>query len=996
KGGLAPLYYWLTAWPIALVGEESLPDIRRVDSRPERHIPTDGLGINHVLHTLDEQWPWRGQILAWHWVRFFSLPMGWITIIATYILARTLFPRQESIAFGAALFIAFLPRFVISSAVINDDNLVFALTALLLLVQIIILQGNHRQAMFGLLGALLGLSLITKYFSLILIPEIILTLFFTRKTVSTAPLSPKSNNVYQLLRLPLIAFLGALFITAGPWFIFIVIQFNQVETLGLIPGLAASLGEPQITEGLVGLLSGQSVRPPAATYSLSDWSGLLYRSFWYEYGWMRVFAPTWVYLLFSLLLVGGLFGLTQKIRGYQVSTKKQVLSTRLTKPILILLLLHVSLFVVVVLVRYILSATIDTGQGRHLYSALPVIAIFIAAGLSHLSNRVETGKNHQLKSGAYRFISPVLLALYVIISTFVLLSPQFIAQHYHTLPITSHPDRFSISSPQNISLTDEIALIGLNAGLVAKAGETLPVTLFWQANSEVNQDYLGSLCLKDEEALPVACWRGHFVDGAYPTRAWEIGDTIADTVFIPIPTCTSLPEKTYTMQLTVWPLNPNAPYPDITNPPVIDYTFTEFPIIIEAAATDNVSAELWRRNERLADTVDIHLNESLTQISYSSQTKSKQFQGLLSQTPWHPLSDLTTNLHLPCQNSSTPFAQVSHYIADPTLPFDTYQSESFAHLNLSFSPRTRTVSPIDSPLTFDQTLSPLTLQLLDKSPIPFQTNQVASQFDLGADPISNLQSSHLPVSITWHAHQWMADPLVVSLKLLDKDFNVAGERVATLGDRYPNVLWIPTETIEETYPVQINPDAPSGLYQLEVGLIRQDNTLPDGFEHLPILDGETQLSQNLYPLTVRLLDPDHQTSPPISLIAEIGETIKLTGYGLSQQNDTIDLALYWQAVGKISTSYTVFTQLIGPDGQVWAQWDNPPQAGRYPMINWSTNDKVVDRYQLTLREGAPSGNYQLLIGLYDPATGQRLPPTINGEAQPHDAIQLTTLTLTPK
>ena len=57
KGGLAPLYYWLTFWPIAIVGEDARPDIRRVDARPERHIPSDGLGINHVMHTLDEQWP---------------------------------------------------------------------------------------------------------------------------------------------------------------------------------------------------------------------------------------------------------------------------------------------------------------------------------------------------------------------------------------------------------------------------------------------------------------------------------------------------------------------------------------------------------------------------------------------------------------------------------------------------------------------------------------------------------------------------------------------------------------------------------------------------------------------------------------------------------------------------------------------------------------------------------------------------------------------------
>ena len=176
KGGLAPLYYWLTAWPIALVGEDARPDIRRVDSRPERYIPTDGLGINHVLHTLDEGWPWRGQVLAWHLVRLLSLPLGWLTIIATYALARRLLPEQSMIALGAAAFVAFLPRFVISSAVINDDNLVFALTSLLLLTQVAIIQGDHRRRTLALLGALFGLALVTKYFSLILIPEIIFTL----------------------------------------------------------------------------------------------------------------------------------------------------------------------------------------------------------------------------------------------------------------------------------------------------------------------------------------------------------------------------------------------------------------------------------------------------------------------------------------------------------------------------------------------------------------------------------------------------------------------------------------------------------------------------------------------------------------------------------------------------------------------------------------------------------------------------------------------------
>jgi uncharacterized membrane protein len=343
KGGLAPLYYWLTAWPVALVGQDTLPDIRRVDARPERHIPTDGLGINHVLHTLDEQWPWRGQVLAWHLVRLLSLPLAWITLIATYALARRLWPEPQIVALGAAAFIAFLPRFVSSSAVINDDNLIFALTSLLLLIQIIILQNLPAASprMFAIFGALFGLALITKYFALILIPEVLFTLIvsqvasrksqteqrpesvkppFATEDQQFPPETPEGKHhaprtrakpplgTHHPPRSTLLPFLAALALTAGPWFAFILLRFNRINELGLIPGLAASLGEPQVTEGLVGLLSGQSVRPVAATYNLPEWLGLLYRSFWFEYGWMQIFAPTWIYGLFTIFLLLAVMG----------------------------------------------------------------------------------------------------------------------------------------------------------------------------------------------------------------------------------------------------------------------------------------------------------------------------------------------------------------------------------------------------------------------------------------------------------------------------------------------------------------------------------------------------------------------------------------------------------------------------------------------------------------------------------------------------------------
>ncbi|MCB0194450.1 MAG: glycosyltransferase family 39 protein, partial [Anaerolineae bacterium] len=562
KGGLAPLYYWLTAWPIALVGEDSLPDIRRVDSRPERHIPTDGLGINHVLHTLDETWPWRGQILAWHLVRLLSLPMGWVTIIATYALAHRLQPKTPLIALMAAAFVAFLPRFVISSAVINDDNLVFALTALLLLVQVIILQSDHPPTpkIMALFGALFGLSLVTKYFSLILIPEILFTLWFAfrKKTTSHVPRSTLH---------PLLAFLIALFLTAGLWFIFITLRFNRINELGLIPGLAASLGEPQITEGLIGLISGQSVRPVAATYALPEWFGLLYRSFWFEYGWMRVFAPTWIYILFALFSLIVIIGLIEKYGFYANNPKTNAHSSEnnlciVPPTIHALFILHISLFLAVVLARYILSATIDTGQGRHLYPALPVIAYYGSVGLYRLFFSYDVVRSAYLKWLFSPIAGVVLITILFISPALISLQPAlFIWPHYDTLPVTTAPVQIPTAQRFDLEFADGVSFRGFVVDEAISAGNALPVSLYWHAEKEAQQDYLVSLCLRDDQERSVGCWRGQFADGRYPARAWEAGDTLIDTVFIPTPTCYRLTQAEYTLHLGVWALDPTSPTP---------------------------------------------------------------------------------------------------------------------------------------------------------------------------------------------------------------------------------------------------------------------------------------------------------------------------------------------------------------------------------------------------------------------------------------------------
>ena len=82
--------------------------------------------------------------------------------------------------------------------------------------------------------------------------------------------------------------------------------------------------------------------------------------------------------------------------------------------------------------------------------------------------------------------------------------------------------------------------------------------------------------------------------------------------------------------------------------------------------------------------------------------------------------------------------------------------------------------------------------------------------------------------------------------------------------------------------------------------------------------------------------------------------------------------LVWSTSTALTDDYTAFVHLVGPDGTLVAQNDRPPLAGFYPTSGWTSNEPVEDTYALTLPETLPSGAYRLLVGWYQPTTGERL------------------------
>lgn len=116
--------------------------------------------------------------------------------------------------------------------------------------------------------------------------------------------------------------------------------------------------------------------------------------------------------------------------------------------------------------------------------------------------------------------------------------------------------------------------------------------------------------------------------------------------------------------------------------------------------------------------------------------------------------------------------------------------------------------------------------------------------------------------------------------------------------------------------------------------------------------------------------------------AQFGRSILLKNAQVNTDLLTVDGSLtvqtVWQAQTRPPKAYTAFIHLVGPDGQLVAQMDQPPFSGFYPTNFWQPNGPLQDSYTLSgLNELAP-GEYQLYLGMYDSQTVEPLPIFVEG------------------
>jgi 4-amino-4-deoxy-L-arabinose transferase-like glycosyltransferase len=194
----------------------------------------------------------------------------------------------------------------------------------------------------------------------------------------------------------------------------------------------------------------------------------------------------------------------------------------------------------------------------------------------------------------------------------------------------------------------------------------------------------------------------------------------------------------------------------------------------------------------------------------------------------------------------------------------------------------------------------------------------------------------------------------------------------------PTIYLGPGEIIADSIPVPVAPDA-EGPILLDVVAGLHD--LASG-ERLPTRDAAGSPVE--YPVigAVKLSGSGH-AAPSYEDEAVFQGGLALAGYDLSETALTpgaaLDVTLIWDAAGPLPVDYTVFVHLVDEAGQIAAQGDAPPRGGRYPTTTWGAGERFPDPHTLALPADLPPGAYALLVGLYDPLSGARLPLEAGGD-----------------
>ncbi|MGH2536425.1 MAG: hypothetical protein ACRDHL_03435, partial [Candidatus Promineifilaceae bacterium] len=226
------------------------------------------------------------------------------------------------------------------------------------------------------------------------------------------------------------------------------------------------------------------------------------------------------------------------------------------------------------------------------------------------------------------------------------------------------------------------------------------------------------------------------------------------------------------------------------------------------------------------------------------------------------------------------------------------------------------------------------------------------------------------LELCWRPLATTDRPLTVLVHLIGPENALIADRRTYPGlGKYPTTNWQPGVPFCDTVRVRIRQRPPRTLvYRVEVSLLDAQ-----AGRRLTAFDSQAEPLGAAFVGSLRLAVDQ---PPPAAGPAANGDAIQLLAAelnpiwppGVEQR-----LELTWRANADLSQDYQVYVHLRRPGGgAIVAQADGPPLGGWYPTSWWPVGETISEQRAFPLPAGTPPGQYELVAGFYDLATGERL------------------------
>jgi hypothetical protein len=176
-------------------------------------------------------------------------------------------------------------------------------------------------------------------------------------------------------------------------------------------------------------------------------------------------------------------------------------------------------------------------------------------------------------------------------------------------------------------------------------------------------------------------------------------------------------------------------------------------------------------------------------------------------------------------------------------------------------------------------------------------------------------------------------------------------------------------TATQTYGCQVVAPVDKRLKRTRADFVEWSK---QNFVGLWLYDGSTE---------ILLAQPLANPQPAHFSRIKLGEQVELVGFELIEAGQALYISLYWQALQPFDQDYTIFVHLRDEANQTLANADHQPYDGLVPTSRWPVGRAIKETIRLDLPPNLPKGQYQVMVGMYLPATLDRLPvqPDHSGE-----------------